>query len=123
MALQENCVAYQQGEIVPLIFRVYTESGIAFSCVHDSSKDGNIAYCDLMDDEGKHLRFLPATLIEDLPAEKKFICSWDTTNQQVAYYKLQVWATVNISGKTDQTGQLIIEGRLASDELIRYIRD
>ena len=123
MALTADCVPYQKGEIVPLIFRVYTESGIAFSTVPDTSKDGNIVYCDLMNDEGKHLRYLPATLIEDNPAEKKFICSWDTTNLATAYYKLQVWATVNVSGKTDQTGELIIEGRLASEELVRYVRD
>jgi len=123
MALQSDCVPYQRGEIVPLIFRVYTESGIPFTCVHDSSRDGNIAYCDLMDEEGDHLKFLPATLIEDLPAEKKFICSWDTSNQPIAYYRLQVWATVNVSGKTDPTGQLVIEGRLASEELVRYVRD
>ena len=123
MALLTDCVPYQRGEIVPLIFRVYTESGIPFSVVHDTSKDGNIAYCDLKDEEGTHLKYLPATLIEDLPAEKKFICSWDTSNQATAYYRLQVWATVNVSGKTDQFGTLIIEGRLASEELVRYVRD
>ena len=123
MALITDCVPYQKGEIVPLIFRVYTESGIEFQCVPDTSRDGNIAYCDLMTDEGKHIKFLPATLISDEPAEKKFISSWDTSNQSVAYYKLQVWATVNVSGKTDQMGQLIIEGRLASEVLTRYVRD
>jgi hypothetical protein len=76
-----------------------------------------------MDEEGNHKKFLPATLIEDLPAEKKFICSWDTSGCAIAYYKLQVWATVNVSGKTDQQGQLIVEGRLASEELVRYVRD
>ena len=121
--LKEGCIPYQQGEIVPLIFRVYTESGIPFMLVHDQSRDGNIAYCDLMDEEGKHKKFLPATLIEDLPAEKKFICSWDTSNQAVGYYNLQVWCTVNVSGKTDQYGDLIIEGRLASEVLLRYVRD
>ena len=123
MALQTDCVPYQRGEIVPLIFRVYTESGIPFMLVSDPSRDGNIAYCDLMNEEGKHIKFLPATLIDDQPAEKKFICSWDTSNQAVAYYRLQVWATVNVSGKTDQYGDLIIEGRLASEELVRYVRD
>lgn len=123
MAMQVECVPYQHGEIVPLIFRVYTESGIPFQLVHDSSRDGNIAYCDLMDEEGNHLKFIPATLIEDLPAEKKFIASWNTTNNPVGYYNLQVWATVNVSGKTDQYGDLIIEGRLASEVLVRYIRD
>ena len=123
MALREGCVPYQRGEIVPLIFRVYTESGIPFQLVHDDARDGNIAYCDLMQDDGSHIRYLPATLIEDLPAEKKFVCSWDTTNQAEAYYNLQVWATVNISGKTDAYGELIIEGRLASEVLLRYVRD
>lgn len=123
MALQTDCVPYQRGEIVPLIFRVYTESGIPFSLVKDSSREDNIAYCDLMDEEGNHIRYLPATLIEDLPAEKKFICSWDTSNQAVSYYRLQVWATVNVSGKCDPYGDLIIEGRLASEVLIRYVRD
>jgi len=94
MALTENCVPYQQGEIVPLIFRVYTESGIPFTAVPDPSRDGNIAYCDLMNEEGKHLQFLPATIIEDLTAEKKFIVSWNTTSASVAYYRLQLWATV-----------------------------
>ena len=123
MALQENCVPYQKGEIVPLIFRVYTESGIPFVVVPDGAHDYNIAYCDLMDEEGKHLTFIPATLIEDEPAEKKFICSWNTQGYSVAYYRLQLWATVNVSGKTDNLGDLLIEGRLASEELLRYIRD
>ncbi len=123
MALQTDCVPYQQGEIVPLIFRVYTESGIEFTIVNDPSREGNIAYCDLKDEEGSHIKFLPATLIDDQPAEKKFICSWDTSKHPVGYYRLQVWATVNVSGKTDAYGDLIIEGRLASEELIRYIRD
>ena len=123
MALQVDCIPYQQGEIVPLIFRVYTESGIPFQCVPDDSRDNNIAYCDLMDEEGRHLRYLSATLIEDLPAEKKFICSWNTENTAQAYYRLQVWATVNVSGKTDSNGLLIIEGRLASEELVRYVRE
>ena len=123
MALQENCVPYQRGEIVPLIFRVYTESGIPFTAVPDPDHDGNIAYCDLMDEEGKHLQYLPASIIEDAPAEKKFIVSWNTGNHSVAYYRLQLWATVNVSGKTDNVGDLLIEGRLASEELLRYIRD
>ena len=123
MALQTECVPYQRGEIVPLIFRVYTESEIPFTAVPDVSRDGLLAYCDVMNEEGKHIRYLPATLIEDLPAEKKFISSWDTTNMGVAYYRLQVWATVNVSGKTDAAGDLVIEGRLASEELIRYIRE
>lgn len=123
MALQTDCVPYQQGEIVPLIFRVYTESGIPFTCVPDSSRSGNIAYCDLMDEEGKHISYLPATMIEDLPSEKKFVCSWNTSNTAQGYYRLQVWATVNLSGLTDAVGDLVIEGRLASEELIRYVRD
>lgn len=123
MALQTDCVPYQQGEIVPLIFRVYTESGIPFTCVPDSSRDGNIAYCDVMDEEGEHLRYLPATLIEDLPAEKKFVCSWNTGTVAQGYFRLQVWATVNLSGLTDAVGELVIEGRLASEELVRYVRE
>ena len=123
MALQENCIPYQRGEIVPLIFRIYTESGIEFTCVPDPAKENNIAYCDLMDEEGVHIQFLPATLVEELPAEKKFIVSWNTTSASVAYYRLQLWATVNVSGKTDDVGNPIIEGRLASEELVRYVRD
>ena len=123
MALKEGCVAYQQGEIVPLIFKVYTESGIEFQVVPDESRERNVAYCDLMDEEGKHISFIPATLISDLPAEKQFICSWNTTNNSIGYYNLQVWATVNVSGKCDQAGNLIIEGRLASEVLLRYVRD
>ena len=123
MAIRTECVPVQRGEIVPLIFRVYTESGIEFSVVEDPSRDGNIAYCDLMKEDGEHLKYLPATLIEDLPAEKKFICSWDTTNMATMNYQLQVWATVNVSGKTDTLGNMVIEGRLASEILIRYVRD
>lgn len=123
MALQTDCIPYQRGEIVPLIFRVYTESGIPFNLVQDPSRDNKIAYCDLMDEEGKHIRYLDATLIDDQPAEKKFICSWNTSNEKVAYYRLQVWCTVNVSGKPDQVGNPIIEGRLASEELVRYVRD
>ena len=123
MALEKDCIAYQHGEIVPLIFRVYTESGIEFSVVPDPSRDGNIAYCDLMDEQGKHLKFLAATIISDEPAEKQFICSWDTKAVAAdTYYRLQVWATVNVSGKCDQAGNMIIEGRLASEELLRYVR-
>ncbi len=123
MALEVECIPYQRGEIVPLIFRVYTESGIEFQVVPDDSRQSLVAYCDLMTEDGKHLKFLPATLISDAPAEKQFICSWDTTNQAVGYYRLQVWATVNVSGKCDSAGNLIIEGRLASEELVRYVRE
>ena len=58
-----------------------------------------------------------------LPAEKKFVCSWTTGTVAQGYFRLQVWATVNLSGLTDAVGELVIEGRLASEELVRYVRE
>ena len=91
--------------------------------VPDKNNDNKCAYCDLKDEEGKHLTFIDATIISEEPAEKKFICSWDTGRFSAqAYYRLQVWVSCNISGKTDEDDMLIIEALLASEELIRYIK-
>lgn len=126
MALNyEECEAYFRGEIRPLIFEVYTESGIPFTLTNDpKDKEGLRAFCEVKDEQGNLLSTLPATVILDEDCKKQFICSWNTDENlyPVGYYRLQVWALVNVSGAVDQNGDLVIEGKLASDELIRYLK-
>ena len=119
----ENCEAYFHGEIRPLIFEVYTESGIPFSLVDDVSKPGdNRAYCEVKDEEGYVINTITATIIADEPAKKTFLCSWDTSHFALGYYRLQVWVSANVSGATDSTGNYVIEAKLASDEITRYLK-
>ena len=119
----EDCEAYFHGEIRPIIFRVYTESGLPFDLIPDPKNEGRRAYCDIKNEEGKHLKFVEAEVISDEPAEKRFVCSWDTGDcAPSAYYRLQVWATCNISGKVNAEGDPIVEALLASEEITRYIK-
>jgi hypothetical protein len=126
-----ECEAYFQGEIRPIIFEVYTESGIPFRLMSETAPgvadvpkflpDAE-AWCVLMDEEGHELERLRVTLIEVQPARKVMVTSWNTGRHQVGYFRLQVWVLVNISGMVDEQGGLVVEGKLASEEILRYIK-
>ena len=117
MAVEEQeCVAVNQGEIHPVIFEVYTESGIPFEVKE------NWSHCSVKTTSGKEVEKIPAKLISDEPASKKYLVSWDTSKYVVGYYLLTVWCMLNITGDLDDKGQLVVEAKIASDELKRYVK-
>ena len=119
-----NCEAYFKGEVRPIIFEVYTESGVPFELIDDSNTPQNeFAYCEVKTSEQQLLSHLPVTLISNEPAKKVMLCSWDTTLVDVGYYTLQVWVLLNLSGSVDDSGNPIVEGKLASEQIVRYIKE
>lgn len=120
----DNCEAYFKGEIRPILFEVYTESGIPFELIDNSREpDMSKAWCTLKDEQGVKIKNLPATLVSDEPSKKRLLCSWDTSECIIGYYRLQIWVLVNISGHTDENGNKITEGLMASEELLRYVKE
>lgn len=120
----DECRAYTRGEIVPIIFEVYTESGLPFSLVDTLDEENDrSAYCEVRNAEHVLLKTLGVKMIDDQPARKKLLCSWDTSTYSTDYYLLQLWAQINITGDVDEQGMLVVEAKLASEELTRYIRD
>lgn len=117
------CEAYFHGEIRPLIFEVYTESGIPFTLADDlNTVSDDRAYCEVKDEEGNVISRLGLTMIKDEPSKKTMLCSWNTGDFSLGYYRLQVWVMINVSGNVDRQGNLVIEAKLASEEIIRYIK-
>lgn len=126
MALDDrSCEAYFKGEVRPIIFEVYTESGMPFELIQDPSKEpDDFAYCEVTTAEGTLVSTLGVTMIEEEPARKKMLCSWDTGQFELGYYNLQVWVTINVSGSTDpSSGKKVVEAKLASELITRYIKE
>lgn len=118
----DECRAYFRGEIVPIIFEVFTESGLPFKLADSPSTGDLSAYCEVRDSEHNLIKTLGVKMIDDAPARKKMLCSWDTSLLEVDYYLLQLWAQVNITGEVDNSGNLVVEALLASEELTRYVK-
>lgn len=112
-----ECRSYTKGEIVPLMFEVYTESGVPFEIVTDWAK------CKVKKNSGELVRELPASLISDEPSKKKFIVSWNTVPEEIGYFLLQVWVDINVTGNKDEFGNYLVEARIASEDLQRYIKE
>lgn len=120
----ENCEAYFRGEIRPIIFEIYTESGIPFRLVDNVLTLGDDRVCcEVRDENNKLIETITGKVISDEAASKKFVVSWDTSKYEIGYYRLRVWALVNVSGAQDNSGNMVIEGKLCSDEIIRYIKE
>ena len=140
-----DCRAHQQGEIIPIIFEVYSENGTIFNVrskknpnypSSDSVIDGvgdtiskedfiydNWAYCVISDDLNQEKARIAAELLEDQPSVKKFLVSWDTKLYSEGYYLLKLWCKANFTGATDTlTGDLKPQMEICSDEIQRFIR-
>ena len=128
-----NCEAYFKGEVRPIVFEIYSESGIPFELPEEFMASGHpklpkslaasTAVCVVKDEEGIRLHDLPCILIGAEPAKKTMLTSWDTSSYELGFYRLQVWCAVNISGAYDTSGKPIIEAKLASEDLLRNIKE
>lgn len=128
-----NCQSVFYGQIVPVIFEVYSESGIPFILPEEYGLGDFVpvpmrlkestAWCVVKDEEGLTLNTLPTKLIATESTKKTMMTSWDTRDYECGYYRLQVWCAVNISNEVDAAGNPVIEAKLASEDILRNIKE
>lgn len=116
--MSDTCKPIIKGEIVPLIVEITTETETRFEIIDDITK----TYCEVRSSSGDIVSILPALIQVRSDTKKDLYSSWDTKSLEAGYYVIKFWVGINLFGVEDGLGNLVVDYRLASEEINRYVK-
>jgi hypothetical protein len=108
-----------RGEVVPIVVKVAYSLGDDFEVIVDGI---NRTFCEVRSINGEMItKLVPLRVIEVGDNEKWVMCSWDTKDVIVGYYKLKMWISINFDGEYE--GSILRENfKMTSNEMIKYVK-